>query len=300
MEENYYLAKWLNDELDGPELIAFKNTKEYKEFEKIKSFSNQLEVSKFEEDLLLKKIISNKKEETKVVQFKKQWFYKIAAVIVVALGISFFMYQNFSIQKEFAYNGEKKSLFLPDNSEVVLNSGSDIEYKKWRWDNNRNLHLNGEAYFHVAKGKKFEVQTNLGKVGVLGTQFNVKNRENRFDVTCFEGKVRVNYNNEEIILTKGMQAVFENGVLTRNTTTASKPDWMNDEITFDKASLQVIINEIERQYNISIENKSTRENDVFSGKIPTNDLDVAMKIVCSTFNLKVIKKSKTLFVFENN
>jgi transmembrane sensor len=298
MEENYYLAKWLNDELEGNELIEFKNSPEYNEYVKIKEYSNHLTVPSFDENALYENIIKQKKEQTKVIQFQKSWFLKIAAIVILSIGFGTFMFQNFATQNQLAENGKKNNFLLPDNSAVVLNSGSEISYKKWNWDSNRNLNLKGEAYFHVAKGKKFQVQTDLGKVAVLGTQFNVKNRKNRFEVTCYEGKVKVNYINKELILTKGMQVIFENGVQTNVSVNIEKPYWMNNEVSFHKETLNAVLNEIERQYNISIENKSASGNAIFTGKIPTNNLDIALQIVTTTFDLKANKKAENLFVFE--
>jgi len=62
---------------------------------------------------------------------------------------------------------------------VVLNSKSTISFNKTDWKNNRQLTLDGEAYFKVEKGSTFTVNTNNGSVTVLGTQFNV-NSTRRF------------------------------------------------------------------------------------------------------------------------
>lgn len=298
MEENYYLAKWLNDELEGSELIEFEKSPEFHKYLKIKEYSKQLNTPLFDEKAIFENIKENKKLQPKVIKLHNSWFLKIAAIFIVAIASSFFIFQNLNTENKIAANGLKNNFLLPDNSKVVLNSGSEISYKKWNWDSNRNLNLNGEAYFQVAKGKKFEVQTELGKVTVLGTQFNVKNRKNRFEVTCYEGKVKVNYIDKEILLTKGMQVVLENGTQTNVTVNSRKPDWTTNEISFNKETLTAVLNEIERLYNISIENKSTKGNIIFSGKTPTNDLDLTLKIVTSTFDLKFEKKGEKVYVFE--
>ena len=200
MEDNYTLAKWLNNELAGEELKAFEASEEFADYQKIKEYSAQLKTPNFEEDKILKTVLSHQKKEQKLNTTPKSWLLKIAAVLVLGIGITFAM-RNFVSFTESALNGEKTSFVLPDNSEVVLNSGSEIQYKKWNWSTERKLKLDGEAFFKVAKGKTFEVETDLGKVTVLGTQFNVKSRNNRIDVICFEGKVKVNYSQEEVIIT---------------------------------------------------------------------------------------------------
>ena len=194
MEENYKLSKWLNDEMSAEELSEFQADKDFAIFEKIKKYSSELETPAFDEQKMLSKIVTSPKKEVKIISIYKNWALKIAAVFVISIGL-FLGARNFASYTEYASNGTQNTFSLPDNSEVVLNSGSEIQYKKWNWDNNRSLNLEGEAFFKVAKGKKFEVNTTVGKVTVLGTQFNVKQRENYFDVSCYEGKVKVNFGN---------------------------------------------------------------------------------------------------------
>jgi len=288
MEDNYTLAKWLNNELEGDELKAFEASEEFADYKKIKEYSAQLKTPDFEEDKILKTVLSKKKKEQKVITSKKSWLFKIAAVLVLGIGITFAM-RNFVSFSESALNGEKTFFVLPDNSEVVLNSGSEIQYKKWNWGTERKLKLDGEAFFKVAKGKTFEVETDLGKVTVLGTQFNVKSRNNRIDVICFEGKVKVNYNLEEVILTKGMSVAFEEGKkIAISNPTSSQPTWLSNEISFSKEKLSTILEEISRQYNITLECKESPSNQDFSGTIPMDNLAVALEIITNTYHLKPV------------
>lgn len=297
MEKNYILAKWLNNDLTEEELTAFKADPDFKKYEKIKNYSAQLKVADFDEDKVLETVISHKNTTPKVIPLYKNWMFRVAAILVIGLGITFTV-QNFSTETQYALNGKRTSFSLPDNSEVVLNSGSEIKYKKLNWGNNRNLKLQGEAYFKVAKGKKFEVETHLGKVAVLGTQFNVKARKNRFDVTCFEGRVKVNYKDKEIILSHGQSVIFENGKQTITTNNAPKPDWLQNRIVFDNENLRNILDEIQRQYNITIDVKIKCPDALFTGKIPTDNLDVALQIIATTYNLEPKKIGANKIIFE--
>ena len=296
MEKNYLLAKWLNNDMTKEELAQFMADPAFEEYEKIKNYSAHLKVPDFDEAKILENVISHKKVSPKVIPLYKNWMFRVAAVLVIALGITFSV-QNFATQTQYASNGKKTTFSLPDNSQVVLNSGSEIEYKKWNWNHNRNLELKGEAYFKVAKGQKFEVQTDLGKVAVLGTQFNVKARKNRFDITCFEGRVKVNYKNKEIILTHGQSVTFENGKQLNRAVNNLKPEWLENQISFNKENLRNILDEIQRQYNVTIDVKNESPNELFTGKIPTDNLDVALEIIATTYHLepKKIKANKIIF-----
>jgi transmembrane sensor len=296
MQENYTLAKWLNNELSETELAAFMASPEYEQYEKIRKYSGQLKVADFDEDKVLSTILKSEKTTIKVIPLYKKWLPRIAAILVLGLGLAFAI-QNFSSQTQIAENGAKTSFSLPDDSQVVLNSGSQIEYKKWNWNNHRNLELHGEAYFKVAHGRKFQVETNLGKVTVLGTQFNVKAIKNRFEVTCFEGRVKVNYNKTQLVLTHGQSVTFENGVQTNSIIDEVKPDWMENKMAFDKAQLQTVLDEIQRNYNITIDLKTSRK-ELFTGKIPTDNLETTLQIIATTYHLKSEKIGNNILLLE--
>ena len=300
MEENYKLSKWLNNEMTAEELTEFQADKDFAIFEKIKKYSSELETPTFDDQKMLSKIITSPKKEVKTISLYKNWALRIAAIFVISIGI-FFGARNFASYTEYASNGTQNTFSLPDDSEVVLNSGSEIQYKKWNWDNNRSLNLDGEAFFKVAKGKKFEVNTSEGKVTVLGTQFNVKQRKNYFDVTCFEGKVKVNFGNNEFILTKGMSVAFRDGkALNIPLKSNAQPEWLSDEMVFYQESLPSIVAEFERHFNLELELNATGNGQLFTGTIPAKNSDTALQILCTTYHLKPTKVTKTKIILENN
>lgn len=294
MDEDYKLAKWLNNELTAEELAEFKQNPDFALYEKIKENSARLKTPAFDQDKMLSNVIATKKA-TKVVKLQRNWFARIAAVLVIGLGLSFFVVNNF--KEKYYGTSLTQTVNLPDNSEVLVNKNSSIEYKTFFWKNNRTIDLKGEAYFKVAKGKTFEVNTNLGKVTVLGTQFNVNSKDNTFEVTCYEGKVKVNYKNQELILTKGMLVTFENDSKTEGKTTLLMPNWASDEIemSFTNQNLKTIITDIENTYNVTIKTNTIATEQLFTGKLPNNNLDVALQIIASTYHLQINKSNETSF-----
>lgn len=292
MEENYLLAKWLNNELKGDELKAFEASEDFAVYQRIKHYSAELKTPDFDENKMLQTILQTQKVKRISIQ---KVILRMAAVLIIGFGITFAV-KNLANFTEIAANGTTTEFSLPDNSTVLLNSGSEIEYKKWNWNNERKLKLNGEAYFKVAKGKKFEVGTDLGTVTVLGTQFNVKNRDNRLDVTCFEGKVQVKYQKSQILLTQGMTVSFEDGKqLVADQTAQTEPDWLSKQVAFTSVQLPAILEEMMRQYNIDIQMKGKATSQRFSGTIPMNNLEVALELVATTYHLKLTKINNTTY-----
>ena len=298
MESKFDLAKWLAGEMTQEELSAFEKSSEYETYKKIKEYSGQLETPNFDSEQILRNVISHKKE-TKIVKLKFNWLAKMAAVLVIGLGIGFFFLQN-RATTEMALAGEKTTFLLPDNSEVVLNSGSEIDYKKFNWKYNRELNLKGEAFFKVAKGEQFDVNTNLGKVTVVGTQFNVKARNQNFEVECFEGKVKVLFNGKQILLTKGKSIFVQNGIeIDSRNDVSESPNWLQNEMEFNNNSLSEITAEMERQYSISIENNFVSDKK-FSGILPSDNLDTALEIISKTYKLKYSKPTEKKVVLTKN
>ncbi|GGF25082.1 FecR family protein [Flavobacterium limi] len=297
MKKNDLLARWLCNDLSEKELAEFEAGPDFEKYQKIKQYTDHLEVDELDENAMLSNILQQKKITPKVIPLYKKWAFRATAIFVLALGITFAM-KKFIPETQTANFGERTTFMLPDNSEVVLNSGSEINYKKWNWNNNRRLELEGEAYFKVSKGRRFEVQTNLGKVSVLGTQFNVKARKNRFDVVCYEGRVRVNYANKQLILTHGQSVTFEDGEQFSALVKASKPEWMDNQICFNKENIKSLLDEVQRQYNITIELNAKDTTSLFTGKLPADDLNVALQIISTTYHLEAKKVSENKIIFD--
>lgn len=290
MENNFDLAKWLAGEMTADELEAFEKSPEFNTYKKIKELSGQMEAPAFDAESSYQNIIGQAKENP-VVRLRNNWFLKAAAILVIALGTLFILkYQITST--EYANAGKKTTFLLPDDSEIVLNSDSEIRYKKWNWSSNRSLDLKGEAFFKVAKGEKFDVNTSLGTVTVVGTQFNVRARNRNFEVECYEGKVKVAFNNKILFLEKGSSVIVRGGKQLQSLPlTTDRPSWLLNELKLNVASLNEAISEIERHYVVEIEHSKISSDQYFTGILPLDNIDTALEILCKTYHLDYIKTS---------
>ena len=285
MEQNYFLAKWLNGEINEEELLRHISEDELRTYKKIVATTSKLETPKYNtEEALTKVQNSHKKSKVRKLNFITQ-FYKVAAVLTVLFASYYFI-----SDKNTTYTtnlAEKTTFVLPDNSKVNLNADSEITFKSKNWENKRALNLKGEAYFRVEKGSKFTVNTNLGTVQVLGTQFNVAVRDNYFEVDCYEGLVSVNYKNDVIKIPAG------NSFKMLNSTTEFtsehidvNPSWIKNNSSFKSMPYKFVINELERQFNVKIEFDKKHENTLFTGSFTHIDLELALQAISIPLNLK--------------
>ena len=158
--------------------------------------------------------------------------------------------------------GRQFQLILPDGTKVWLNAASSLKYPTHFSGNERKVEIKGEAYFEVAKNaqKPFIVTLPQGaEVRVLGTHFNINAYDNEpaIKTTLLEGAVKVSsmVNGQSSMLKPGEQAVLkENSPLTIH----HSPDlekvmaWKNGVFNFEDATLQEVMHQLERWYDIEV------------------------------------------------
>jgi len=297
MKNKEYIEKWLEGSLSESERQAFEKTRDFKDLEKLDHALKQFKAPDYVSEEEYIKIQQKLQNETKVVPLKwLQPFLKVAAALLVIVA-GYGLYNTFlteSIQTEMASQSE---LFLPDSSRVMLNAQSDISYGSYNWQSNRSLQLKGEAFFEVAKGSTFDVNTALGTVRVLGTKFNVISRGEYLEVVCFEGKVQIEFGPRTESISPGVMFRALNGKITvKNVKLAEKPSWILNESSFNSMPYAYVIDELERQYNTVIKTKSVNTSLLFTGSFVHEDLELALKAITGPLNLQYTIQGKEIIL----
>lgn len=201
-------------------------------------------------------------------------------------------------------SGRHLTAILPDGSSVKLNAESKLAYHPYWWQFDRKVGFEGEGFFKVEKGKKFEVNSKQGKTIVLGTSFNIYNREKEYKVTCISGSVKVISNTEkEVILSPDYQAeVNVNGdiIISKESDTEQTISWINKMFTFTSAPLKEVIHEIERQYNVRVRLNVSMDY-VYTGYFSRDkELEEVLDLLSKTFNFTTIKRSNSEYEIIQN
>lgn len=303
MNKENNILKWFNRELSTDEVKKLHPDTDFGTLEKIEFYSKQLVVPKVDAQQALRHFKNRDlpKKEAKVRALNLKTWYRVAAILVVMLSSSYFLFfnNNKSFQTQIA---QTKAVNLPDNSEVILNAQSKLTYNIKDWKKNRNLTLDGEAFFKVSKGETFTVTTHLGVVQVLGTQFNVKERAHYFEVQCYEGSVSVMYNTETTILVQGNTFRVVNGIIETGNSHGKNPSWLLRESSFDRVPLNQVIDELERQYDINVETENVDLTQIFSGSFTHDNKDIALQSVTIPLKLsyRIDGKKVVLYSYEAN
>ena len=298
MQKELLITKWLDGDLNDAELKAFKKLPEYESYTKLSEKALLFKDTSYNtaaEFEILNAKIKKRKKTSKTIGWI-QPILRVAAIFIIGLAVYYSpIYGDSATVNTLASNS--KSVELPDNSKVKLNAASSLKFKKSNWKKKREVSLVGEAYFKVEKGSQFDVVTWLGKVSVLGTQFNVKQRVNYFEVICYEGLVSVTYKGKEIKLPAGKSFKLIDGAVVMGETKDSVPSWATKNISsFKSVPYNEVINEFERQYNIEIKTNNIDANQLFTGSFTNNDEELALKSITLPLQLKYNKTNNTTIV----
>jgi ferric-dicitrate binding protein FerR (iron transport regulator) len=194
--------------------------------------------------------------------------------------------------------GEKdqiSKILLPDSSVVWVNSRSKIVYNNKFGLDNRDIKLEGQAYFQAAKNKSLPlvVKANGLEVRVLGTKFDVSAypEDKNVKIVLESGKVeleQLNGNAEHCELAPGEMAtcnVASNKITINKVETRLYTAWKDGLMIFRDDPMAVVISQLERRFNIDVVVKD-REiyKSVFTATINNEPLDKilkAMEFSCS-------------------
>lgn len=296
MKREALIKKWLDNELNSEELKAFNAMNDAQELHKLSESLKAFKAPEFDTSETFGTIKHT--IQTPQIRHSTNWpkqLLRMAAVLVVGLGLFYFTTTlDTNVSTVIA---EKTSIELPDASLVTINALTEVSFNKNKWDNKRAIKLNGEAYFKVAKGAKFDVETPSGTVTVLGTQFNVKHRNNLFEVVCYEGSVNVNVNQSNTILKPGDSFLLLDGEIIATEKEISKnPSWVNNQSSFKSMPLSYVLNEFERQFKISFEPKNIDLKQLYTGSFVHDDIELALKAITLPLNISYSKKDHSTIV----
>ncbi len=223
--------------------------------------------------------------------------YSVAAGLLLLLGF-YFLWPAVDMT-QLASHDKLLPIELPDQSQVVLNSGSNLEYKDKRWKRDRIVNLNGEAFFQVRKGSRFLVTTSIGNVQVLGTSFNVYARGKTFEVKCMTGKVAVSWKGGEILLHPG-ELFHSDRYNTKDNVGRFKvenyKDWRQGWFEYQQRPLSEVFSELERQFRINIKDQNNHGPRLYNGFFENKSLDSALFKICWPMNIEYEIQGNTVIV----
>lgn len=280
---------------------------------------NQVDDSSAEMDAEKQADILAKIHEKIAVQSKQKfvlpgWAKTVAAVaLIVLMAVSAAIYFRSNQPNMIQYaeigalRGQKASVTLPDGTKITLNSESTLKYSTNYNQSDRAVELVGEAYFEVAKNKKIPFVVKAGKLEIeaKGTAFNIKAypTDNSISTTLTEGKIEVKTPVDVLSMIPNERMEYNNADQTFRKLTLTDAEgsigWLNDELSFENATLAEVVANFSRIYNIDIQfaSESIKEQR-FTGKINNNSLLSVLRIISLTSPIRFEQKDSVVILYE--
>ncbi|HRI21464.1 MAG TPA: FecR domain-containing protein [Panacibacter sp.] len=253
------------------------------------------------------------------IRRRRRIFFSVTATFILAAGTFWFfnLRDTMPLVVEYKTNyGQVKIIVLPDSSKLVLNANSSVKIpQQWEETSDRQVWLDGEAYFEVAKKitthQKFIVHTTQVDVEVLGTKFNVNTRRSESIVALAEGKVQLaikgkgihiieKKSNPVIVLKPGEVAKVDSTLnvhVSEDANIDHFAGWVKNEYHFDDTSLGAVAKMIEDVYGYKmIFSDASLINRSISGDLRASNIQEFVQVLQATLNLKINIENKTIIV----
>ena len=182
--------------------------------------------------------------------------------------------------------GEHSRVSLPDGTALTLNALTTVQYAMS--DGQRQVAIDGEAYFDVARDPEHPFVVNAGGMNItcLGTAFNVRNysSEREASLVLCEGKVRVKSPEADLTMEPNSRVLMDRQTLALSKHTVNASDytaWVDGEIKYNNQTLEEIAAELSRNYNINLVITSDElKNERFTGYLGRASLRNILDVLC--------------------
>lgn len=241
-------------------------------------------------------------------------FLRVAAMIVVAFGLGYFWQSEktegpIAMQTISVPAGQCVNVTLPDGSNIWLNAQTTIQYPVSFNKENRQVKLDGEAYFDVAKDSKrpFIVNTKECSVEVLGTKFNIDaySSRDKFETVLMEGSVKVlmlDDPTQAVSLKPNNKVYRSNGkLLTQKVSNYERYRWKEGLICFVDEPFKVVMEDFEKFYGLTIVvNNQKVTQYLYTGKFKQTDgVDYALSLLQKNIHFTYQRDRENHIVYIN-
>lgn len=215
---------------------------------------------------------------------RKRWIWAAAAAALILFTSIFLLRQTTQIEPTLiADAGENiTTVELQDGSSVTLRPNSQL-YQNEISDQQLSYSLSGEALFEVTHnpGREFRVETSEGRVRVLGTTFNLSERNSKTDVYLIEGRIAFETVdlNHSVTLSAGEGATIQDLQLSEpfRFEETNVTSWTRNRLTFSERSAGSIADELEFHFGIEIEMEESMRSEILGGSITLEDREQSLK-----------------------
>lgn len=234
-----------------------------------------------------------------------RWYVTAAATLLVGIFLVYWATRPTLIEYHTAF-GETRTVVLPDNSRVTLNSNSLLRLSSdWDKESVREVWLDGEAFFSVTHKKNnqpFRVKTNEGVgIEVLGTTFNVYHRTAATKVVLNTGKIRLSLpkTDKKIVMKPGDFIEYnKKHYVRRSVDPKVYTSWTENNLVLNHTTLRELVAMLNDNYGLTVGVSEHLLTQTVSGSMPLTNADELVVQIAKAFRLKIVREGETTLLKE--
>lgn len=211
------------------------------------------------------------------------WALPVAAA--VAIGV-FFSWRNARV--EYRACDIAQTFTLKDGTQATLAPGATLRYQPHKAP--RQVEMTGQVHYAVARDEShpFHVTAPSASVTVLGTVFQLMEKEGRVRVDVTEGRVRFGGTaGEEIVLVAGQSASLQDGIPVLDTHPLPNPSaWVGGVFRYRATPLQTVVDELSAFYGVPLCVEENAAGKALTGEFPAEDLDEILDLIELALDVK--------------
>lgn len=238
-----------------------------------------------------------KEEIGKTKTIRPRFYMQIAAVFILLVGVSVFLYLYRSPDEsnviQITAQASEINHLMPDSSHILLAENSEIIYEKDYGNKTKDIELTGKASFDVGSYGEGNLKITAGETFIkdIGTVFTVDAYPASPEITVSveEGKVLFySANNKGLELGAG-----ETGIYNRSTKMFEKKIVGNklapDMIIFNATPLDEVVSVLNKKFNtaIKITDNNLNKLQITVSFAASDSIDNILQIIAETLLLKI-------------
>lgn len=245
-----------------------------------------------------------KSQQPKQVLVNWTTVYRVAAAIVLLVGVGIFTYQltQSDSQTIRTHRGEVRELLLSDGTQVILNEQSSFVFNSDFNKKDRSVELIGQAYFKVTKdqSRPFIISGGSALVQVKGTAFDFKTDNGYSEVNVTEGVVEMIPNghpNQKLVLTRNERGVLvDNNLIKTDGVNRDALVWRLDELTFKSTPLSEVVKLLAEHFSVEFKLSEGISSCLITSSFEKQSLEEILGVLKAIANIENRKEGNIILL----
>lgn len=254
----------------------------------------KLELTKHEQEDSWKRIMDEVAHSRSSPRF--WWVWGVAASLLMGIG---FIYLTNSGRTYKTGVSEQLKVTLADGSVVTMNENSKLSIDGDFGRIRRSMSMEGEVFFKVNHdpNRPFVVRAGGARVKVIGTAFNLRNRQGEIEMAVREGLVELSFKESMVRIPAGKKVSLGGGEPYASDLNGNELTWFSGSLIFEDDSLRRIAEVLSQEFGKPFEVAEAIAGCQLTATIPFETWQEVVEIITETLGLDWKEENNVIRIY---